>query len=147
LNFYKILKTARGNIPIMEDQGLDPYRRKSPGDGQGWDLNRAGNEETIGHGSGMGGGLGTRLRRFAPTDFSQTSEDDYSQQIKEDIPYSDHYLLEDYNVERDSPTDLFAFDAEDSPFLSDKLNRTPDPVGPHNQHKPGVFRKVKEKLK
>ena len=134
----------------MEDPDLvDPYRRKTPGDGQGYDMNRPGNEETRGHGSGIGSGLGTRFRRFSPIDFSISSEDDYSEQIKRDIPVSDHYLQEDYGKDRDPPTELIAFDDErDSPFLFDILNgRKNEPIGPHNQQRGKIFDRVLNRLR
>jgi len=159
LNFYKRISLGRGNIPRMDDKDdTDPYRHKSPNDGQGYDMNRAGDEEVRGHGSGMGGGLGSRFRANVPsdalnaTDFASGTEEEYDEQTESDIPTSSHALMEKYPLPDSSPgTDLFTFeDYRDSPFLFDMLNgrKYEEPVGPHNmQNHPGLYQQVRNRLK
>lgn len=156
MNFYRRLKLAiRGNIPTMEHPDIkDPYRHKQLGDGEGWDMQRPGNEDTLNDPTGMGSGFGTRFRRFAPTDFSETGKDEYSQQVepKDDIPTPLHYLMDDNNnVYRDPPTDDLQFDDErDSPFVADNINgrRNSDPMGPFNQHRGlNIMKEVRQRIR
>jgi len=132
------------------DERKDPYRSRSVGDGKGFDLTRPGDEQTIGRPGGMGGGLGTRFRgKNAPTDFSQHSEDEYSSQKDEDIPVTDHHLLDEYVLKpKSDATELISFYDTEGPFMADILdNRKNEPVGPHNMDKiKDPYHKTKKRL-
>jgi len=160
LNFYKKIKLAqRGNLPLNENpdspSAKDPYRKeRRPGDGQGWDLTRPGNEEITP--GGMGGGLGTNTRdNFTGDgynrDGSSSGKDEYSDQLKSDMPYSPHNLVEDGVKVDPYETDIMFTDT-DSPFLADKLNGGSEdgrgqPRIQNMQAYPDVVKTVRDRLR
>jgi len=137
VNFYKRYKLAfRGNIPKIEDPGAfkEPYRKRSPEDGQGPKLTTLGDEDT---GSSVGGDRGRGVT------FPETSpREDYTAQREKDIPHQD-YMFMGFGNEKDSgeapmgegvgagdPKQTFV-DYRDKPV--DIIGR--EPVGPHNMQK------------
>jgi DNA-directed RNA polymerase subunit RPC12/RpoP len=128
----------RGNFPKINDPD-DPYRKKQPGDGTGWDGQmRAGDEDMS--------GFGTRFRgQDMPTDFSakERSGDDT---FKKDLPYSEHAFLGEDSLQGgtgltenargeqplgEGPGEAF-FDDESSLSRSNRLSDNNEAIGPHN---------------
>ncbi len=160
MNWYKITKYAlRGNIEIINNPDqVDPYRNRKPIsnlDGQGYDLNRFGDE---GANSSVGG-TEARGQSF-PRNFSSKAEE-YENQRRRDIPDSWHMFVDDHDQ-----TMLGSGQGVDSinqQTFSDNRDRLPteyqtfgnEPSGPVNMQKnlgwkrnrETIFQRVKRKLK
>ena len=149
MNYYKRMKLSfRGNIPRMEEMDdLDPYKKKTPGDGNGVDMKTPGDEEGW-------SGLGTRVRG---KDFPKNTEekDRYGLEREKDIPTVDHTLMgENAPLPNDTGVDNGELFDPDSPMsmervTMDKLENTQsDPLGPHNMHRRlDLFKKVRDRIR
>ena len=138
MNFYKLQKLAyRGNIPKMEDPdtiGLDPYKKRRPGDGRGQSLVQMGDEET----EGSVGGTRARGTTFPEVGRRDVEGGEYNPERKRDIPGSDLMFIPDDHDKGKAP---IGEGANDNRFVSDEdiirddfadNNNSNDPVGIHN---------------
>lgn len=140
----------RGNIPRMEEMDdLDPYKKKTPGDGNGVEMKTPGDEDSW-------SGFGTRVRgRDFPTDIQQ--EDNYDLQREQDIPTVDHALMgENAPLPENTGVDNGELYDSDSPLsreriVSDKLeNSMSHPIGPMNmrsKERSGIYDKLRKRIR
>jgi len=136
MNWYKT--AIRGNIERMNDQFKDPYRNQPPipaDNGDGYKLTTPGDEN-------YGGGLGTRFRdKQGPRGWSSKS-DEYTDQLKNDIPVSTHMFISNDKNNQDSTmkgvgNGVDSTHRQDFTDVRDRLPEDrqtfgPDPVGPFN---------------
>jgi len=130
IEFRKV--AVRGNYPKFDDPDtflVDPNSRPQPGDGRGMKMTTPGDEK------GWGGGVG-RARR--PANISSDPEMSNRDDPKNVVPSETHWLAEDSRRQQaaDGDGEVNVFEDETfSPFVTDKYDKTPDPIGPHNMHK------------
>ena len=149
MNYYKRMKLSfRGNIPRMEEMDdLDPYKKKTPGDGNGVDMKTPGDEEGW-------SGLGTRVRgKDFPKDIEMV--DDYELEREKDIPTVDHALMGENAPlpEHTGVDDGELFDS-DSPLSRERTvfdqlgSEVSHPIGPNNmQSRNNIYETLRKRIR
>ena len=138
----------RGNIPRMEERDdLDPYKKKTPGDGNGPAMKTPGDEYGW-------SGLGTRVRG---EDFPKDIEmgDHYDLERKKDIPTVDHALMgENSPLPDNTGVDHGELYDPDSPLSRQRItldqleNTQSNPIGPHNMQRGlNLFDQIRKRIR